>query len=691
MARARWALALAPLLAACTPRAAEPTPLPAARYEPLGPLPGATRVAFTVARGAFLDRPFPTELDRAGDGHLDLADFPGRGGGLLATYAELAERERDGFSIAQTVYFRIEGAISSLPRDPRATVSTSSPTFLMDVDAASPDRGKLVAIEARTHARATAYVPAGTLALKPLAGLVLRPGTLYAAVVRRSLGDAVGAPLGTTADFEAIKATSPRSTPTLERARLLFAPAFDVLASRGVARGDVAALAVFRTGRPHASTAKLVASLDRLPPQHAPRLLDAALERRPEGQSYVVLHGTYCTPSYQRDLGEAPFLDRGGELAPGESGTPEVVPIARGDAFGDPCAPLLRARFVLTLPARHDGGEVPLIVTAHGTGGDARTFLGERDFSGWAATVGAAVVSTDQPLHGARPGVGKPVAMPLGPLRIPIRGVRPEVFFYNPFRPAATIANMAQATADAGVLLRLFAGRDLAATDVFSNVAPSVLAKLSSSRVMVAGHSQGSQSLIALGAFDPRIRAVLLSGAGGDLRYGVLENKEFAAVRGFLEPLLGLEPGELDPFHPVLALVQLLADPADPQTYARAYREPAPGKGPTSVLHLEGLGDGYNPEPAAEALAAALGAVPLAPLLKPFPALDLLALRPSTTVRGNAGGGASTIAFVQLAPTHGEDGHFVMYEEPAAGRLVTAYFASVLAPSGGAPTIGPLR
>ena len=146
-----------------------------------------------------------------------------------------------------------------------------------------------------------------------------------------------------------------------------------------------------------------------------------------------------------------------------------------------------------------------------------------------------------------------------------------------------------------------------------------------------------------------------------------------------------------DPFHPVLALVQILADPADPHTYARYYRELPPGRGPTSVLHLEGLGDGYNPEAAAEALAAALGATPLAPLAKAFPALDVLGLRAAATVRGNAAGGGASIAFAQLVPTHGEDGHFVMYEEPEAATLVTQFFTRALAATREAPLIGPLR
>jgi hypothetical protein len=682
------ALVLALGLAACTPRAPDRTPTPASdAYEPHGPLPGSTAIAFRVSGGAFLDRPFPTELDRDASGKLALGDVPGRSGRLVGGWVSAIEDDRDGFSIAQTVYFRGVGPLGEPPSDARATLGPSSPIVLMDVDPQSPDRGARVPIEARKYATATAYLPAGTLAVKPLAGFVLRPGTLYAIAIRRSYGG--GEPLGTTDELEAIKATTPRPDPIVERARQAFAPAFVELARRGVPRADLAAIAVFRTGHPEARTAKLVASLDRLPKGAEPELVEAFVEPklRPD-QTFTVVRGTYCTPSFQRDLGAAPFLDRGGELVVDAAGVPVPVPVEGGG----PCTGRLAARFVLTYPATATR-PVPLVVSAHGTGGDAATFLGEADFSGWAAKAGAAVVATDQPLHGARPGAGKPVSLPLGPIRVPISGMRAEMLFYNPFRPAATVANLAQATADAGMLARLFAGLDLARATRRDGrpvlASPAALPPITD-RVMLAGHSQGSQSLVALGAFDPRIRAVLLSGSGGDLRHGVLENREFAGVKTLLEPLLGIGPGELDRFHPLLTIVQMLADPADPQTYARYYREPPAGRGPTSVLHLEGLRDSYNPEAAAEALAAALGARPISPLAKAFPALAILGLDAVATVRGNAVGGRATIAFAQLVPTHGEDGHFVMYREAAGARLVTRFFTSALGED--APAIaGPME
>ncbi|MCS6902182.1 MAG: hypothetical protein RMJ98_21335, partial [Myxococcales bacterium] len=87
----------------------------------------------------------------------------------------------------------------------------------------------------------------------------------------------------------------------------------------------------------------------------------------------------------------------------------------------------------------------------------------------------------------------------------------------------------------------------------------------------------------------------------------------------------------------------------------------------------------YTPNVSAEALAVALAATPLAPLLRPARGFELLGLRPASAVSGNARGGQATIALAQLMPTQGEDGHFVMYREPIGGALVSTFLAEVAA------------
>src|SRR5262249_16212652 len=155
----------------------------------------------------------------------------------------------------------------------RAFASPSSPVFLVDVDPASPERGTFQPLDHRAYPSALRFVPAHTLAVKPQAGVVLRPGTLYAAVVRR---DAAVPDLGTPMDLEIVKWTSRRTDPREEAARAIHAAAFDQLHALGVARDRVAAVALFRTQVPHAVTARLLDVVTRLPPAKAPRILEAA-------------------------------------------------------------------------------------------------------------------------------------------------------------------------------------------------------------------------------------------------------------------------------------------------------------------------------------------------------------------------------------------------------------------------------
>jgi hypothetical protein len=345
----------------------------------------------------------------------------------------------------------------------------------------------------------------------------------------------------------------------------------------------------------------------------------------------------------------------------------------------------------------------PIMVSAHGTGGDAFTSAGEDDFSGWAAREGIAVVSTDQPLHGgrsgrgARPGSREPPAVSLMGFRLPV-GLRggAELTFYNGLNVRALLGNLRQAAIDGVVLARLFTSTDFAKLRgdgqqlILSSESPLESPRFDARRVLLAGHSQGSQSMAAQGALDPMVRGVLLSGCGGDARLGVLRRRDLEFMP-FFEALLGFSTGELDEFHPLMTLIQTLADPIDPASYGRFYSEPPPGRRPRSVLHFEGVTDTYTPPETGEALAVALRATLLAPAIRPVDGLTILGLPPAAGVlRGNAAGGQATIAFVQLASTQGENGHFVIYHEPEAAELARQFFRSVV--SGPSPAeVGPVK
>lgn len=711
---------LAPFMASCMPGAAARGAAgdlnDSAALAPDGGLEGPTRVDVHIPRGApleFYKTPWPSELFRTSDGSLDWSRFPGARNPLVAAYLATAKADVKAFSVSPSIYFHFTSPPDRrrLPERPAATQSTRAPVFLADVDPKSPERGALIPLELRYFPSALRYVPAGTLAMKPVPGIVLRPGTLYAAVVRRDLGDAGGRLLGTTPDFERIKSTTALPDPGDERARSIHQEPLDYLASLGAARADIAAAAVFRTDVPHAVAERLFEAATSLPPEHAPRIASAAWRPSPrafaEREPYSIITGRYCTPNFQSQIQDAPFLGGGGAIERDPQGVPRVAPIPPSSRYHTPeCGGLIRARFVLTVPKSAPPPEgYPLLVVAHGTGGSAITFLGNDNFAGWAARQGFAAVSTDQPLHGAddelgaRPGSRERRSLALGgilPLRL-FRGqeLGPEHLFYNPLNPAATRDNLRQAAIDASLLARLLVdearGLEKAARPggqrLLTPAPGRPIPRFDKTKILFAGHSQGSQSLAAAAAIDPLARGVILSGCGGDVRLGILERSDLA-VMPYIEAALALRPEELSAFHPLMALAQALMDPVDPQSYGLLYREPLPGRRPQNAIHYAGLADTFNPLEAAGALATALRAKPIAPMPAPVPGLRALGVSPEAgPLQGNIAEGRATIAFVELAPTMGEDGHFVLFHEPRASALAMQFMKTA---GGGPARLDPL-
>lgn len=691
----KWAVLLLVIssltLMGCIPRrAAQTTTTEVETYDPTEGLPGGTKAYFSLDLNepttTFFDQPWPSELRQREDGRVDLTKFPGRTS-FLGRYLTLAESSLRGASISPTMYVRFAGTLA-LSRE-----SINSSILLIDIDQQSPERGKrwpVLAQIAPSHAR---HIPPGTLEVRVMPGFILRPGTRYALVVQRDL---ITPALGTTLSLEATKATVPRKDPLEEHARQTLAPVYEQLEALQISRKSIAALTSFQTQDPTAFTRALLHHAANLQGDTAPKLLwagwDAAQSRPQDAAPYYVLRGVYCTPNYQQRLSEAPFLPSGGEILKDQQERPILAPLTpTTPGYNPACGPLLPSRFILSIPTSSPPREgYPLVIAAHGTGGSATSFLGSKNFSAWAASRGIAVLSTDQPLHGAggeapRPGSHpRSLALPslLG-LRLPV-ALEPSMLFYNPLNPAAARDNLRQATVDAAMLIQLFAGLDLGAAAQLRTAdgAPASI-RFRRDRILLAGHSQGSQSLAVLGALDPHVRAVVLSGCGGDTRYGILGNKEFAHFRPIAETLLGMAPGELDEFHPFLALIQALSDPVDPQSYAWIYNTRTPT--PRSVLHIEGIGDSYTPNISAEALAIALEATPLAPLLQVPRGYELFGKNAQVEVSANAQGGQSTLVFVQKMPTHREDGHFVIYAEPEMGPLIGSFLAE--AAEGKAPKV----
>lgn len=686
----RTIVALAALLAACGPTSAEaprPTPVPRptvsyARHEGYA---GEIRVRFATvdaSRGLFA-HPWPSELDRKNDGSVDLTAFPGRDHFAVSGFFEESEKHVLGFSVAPVIFVPFEQAPDA------ATVARAIETGairLIDVDPKSTTRGQAEPLRHRLFDGAS-HVPDGTLAVRPKG--VLRADHLYALVVERRWSDDAE-PLGTTGDFEQLKSTTPHADPVRERARKIHADALDWLHESGLPRSEVGGLAVFRTQAAEAPVEGIVRAAERLAPRHQPLMLRARWLESLDRASYRVIGGYYCTPTFQSGLEDAPFIQAGGLIESDAKGRPLVFDIPASSEFHvAECGGRMRARFALTLPrGEMPAGGWPLMVYAHGTTGDAHSLL-DGAFAEAAASAGMAAVSTDQPLHGsgdpqgARPGSNSSFAIKLGPVPIPIPGTGKggELAFYNALRPVVLRDNMRQAVVDAALLARLVLATDFAtAHAVDGTPLLPAHADVTSPRFdqklgyVATGHSQGSQSMAALGSIDPLARATLLSACGGDFSSVMLSREDTQKPKRIVEIVLGLAKGELDEFHPFATAMQTMLDPVDPQTFGARYQALDHAR---SVLMVSGVGDSMSIDRAGAQLTRALRLQPLAPLPLAIDGLAELGIVPSATVGKNGPGARTTLALLQLTPSYEYEPHFVAFREPVAREVMQAFLGAI--------------
>ncbi|MBP9089218.1 MAG: hypothetical protein KBG15_24060, partial [Kofleriaceae bacterium] len=373
--------------------------------------------------------------------------------------------------------------------------------------------------------------------------------------------------------------------------------------------------------------------------------------KTPTVAGYTIFEGNYVAPNFQR--GTVPYRNAGGE----------IILDGAGLAIAQRAENL---RFALTVP---DGpvpaNGFPFAIIHHGTGGNYRAGIDD----GTAvrlADVGIATISTDQVLHGPRNPGGSP-----------------DIDFYNLTNPLAARDNALQGYADAFAMLRLINGLQI--TD------DARLLTFDADRAMFFGHSQGGQTSAGFVAFEPSLKAAVLSGTGGVLYVTLLLKTKPLDIPGLIASAVRDEP--LDNDNPSLALVQMFMERADPVNYAPLMVRQA--LVPRSIFLTEGFGDSYTPNPSTEAFATALGS----DLLKSSQSrpIEGLTLRGRTTRLAPFAGYTATPAsplptitsvLAQYRPPGASDGHFVVFDVPDA-RKQSAQFLGTLTATGTATVVAP--
>lgn len=552
--------------------------------------PGTT-VRMEMGKGSdFYAAPFPSEHRRKADGTIDVSGFPNPNGiGLVDQIVDLLAHDADGFGTTSGIFFTTTAELdpASLP-DMRASEQPDASVFLVGVDAGAQDFGKRYPVNVGFTADGGPFGAPNLLTVLPYQGVPLRPGALYAAVVRRTVRDAAGEPLGAAPEVgELAEGRTPDGMS--EAAAHDYRLALNILRSQGVPPEEVAALAVFRTGHPTTTFGEFVEhALAR--PLPTP---DAPFEPAEVFDTFCVYHTTIKMPTYQ--AGTPPYDKEGGGWTTGANGEPEVQAEEE-------------ANFVVTLPrAAMPAAGFPVVVFSRtGAGGDRP--LVDR---GVRATPGGEAIEpgTGPALEMAKVGfAGSSIDGPHGGLRN-VTGADEQFLVFNVFNPRALRDNIRQSALELVLQAHLLENVEIDASACPGLTTPDGGPARFDVQTMAAfGHSMGASIVPLALAAEPRLRGAILSGAGSSYIENIVHKKKPIETKGFAELLLeytsiGRELTELDP---VMSILQWAAEPADVQVYGRSIlREP--GTAVHHVMMVEGVVDRYILPPIANATALSIG------------------------------------------------------------------------------------
>jgi hypothetical protein len=531
----------------------------------------------------------------------------------------------DGFTLNGAEFQRFSGPLDETTLpDPAASVQPGASVYLVNLTT-----GDKTPIIAHFRADKTNTIGPNRLAVRPYPGFTLDEGATYALIITNRVHDMGGAPVEATSEFKSTLASGRWYAPL----KTYLAQNPDDVVSAAVFTtehatfiGDAIKKGVFGTTAPTATniTAGLTSA------------------------QYSVFTGAYMQPNFQ--TGDVPYSMSGGEIQVGSDGA----------AIVQRTEPM---RFALTLPPGPvPTGGFPICIYAHGTGGDYMSFI--QDGTGpRLAAQGVATISTDQVLHGPRNPGGDP-----------------EVAFFNFSNPYAGRDNALQGAADAWSQMRLALGMS------FPDGTGRTIT-FDGTKLSFFGHSQGGLTGPAFIAFEPTVTGAVLSGTGGLLYLSLLYKTAPVAFADLIASITQDTP--MDEDNPTLSLAQMWIDRADGANYARLMvRNPPTGNAAKNIFQTEGFTDTYAPNPAIEAFATSIGGdIVQTAAAKPIDGLTLRGrMVVAPPIMKNLNGATAVLAQYNMQP--GSDGHFVVFDIPAA-QTQSAQFLGTLAKTGTATVVAP--
>lgn len=617
------------------------------------------KVHFEVPRSGeasseFYRLPFPNDIRLVG-GDLDLAGHNrpelDTVGNIVKTLIEQLESDIKGFGPHQAVFFRF----NEFPDPSSIRIDGDDPVlYLVNIDSDSEDFGRHHGLSWSATDGRGSFICNNWLALRAPWSQPLEHGTTYAAIITDAIRGRNGETPAQAADFSAVISGTEPADPELALAWQAYAPLRTFLTSEGIPAGTIMGAAVFTTDDPDGDFAGVVPALQAIAtPSHGDLVrcddgvtspcddgLTGADHVRgcfTEGDDYFELHTTIDLPLFQ--AGEPPFFEQDGGVLFDDSG----VAIAQGSQ--SVCAAITVPRGT-SMPA--EGW--PVVVYAHGTGGSFRSHVD--GLGSDLSALGYATIGYDGVQHGTRRGDSD---------------LPPDVLFFNVVNPRAARGNVLQGAVDVLALERF--AREFS---VEAGASPTTGAiRTNPNKVVFFGHSQGSTVGSLALAVEHGYAAAILSGAGGGLLLSLLAKTEPIDIAGGIDVVLQESGSE---FHPVLNLIQMYFEGADPLNYASDILHNRPeGATTPSVFQTYGLGDSYTPDATIEVLATTMGISQLTPVIEDFrrPTVD-------PPVTGNLANGAATAALGQYEPPAGRDGHFVIFDNEAARAQMLGLLESLL-------------
>ncbi len=627
--------------------------------------PESTTVAhFSVPRPGveteFFTLPWPNDARIDADGTVNLQGFPAKST-LVSIYLSVFEEEVRGWGTNAAAYFRFSASLdaSSLPATPADSLEPDASAYLVNIDPDSPDYATRIPVVVTYSRAAGEFIGASSLVLRPVAGFTLREGTTYAAMLDRTVQDSRGRPLRKAMDFVHVMRDTPPEDPDLETAWQAYAPLRTYLAEQELEPSDVLNAAVFTTQIIVDTMVRLRDAVYR--DIDAPPPVPADLHYTGGGPGYHVYEGTYEAPNYQH--GEVPYTVSGGGFQFDEN----------GDAVMSHTETL---RFALSVPnGEMPPGGWPIVLYSHGTGGSYRTFINNdvardlaRVYVDGEVIARSAVIGIDQVLHGTR---------------CQVSACNPELNFFNFQNPVSGRDNVRQGGLDNVQLLRL-----VEAMNVASAPKTGAPIRFNPEQIHFLGHSQGGLTGPPFLAVEPKVKSAVLSGAGGNMILSLLSKVEPVNIPELIQLLLD-ENDPVTAAHPVLSLIQVFIEPADPLNYARHFiHEPLDGNAPKHIYLSQGWFDSYAPPVLNEALGVAAGVELVGPWLEPQPRVQLSGQMSAVSrpVTGNLLGGSVTGVMLQYLSWGTADGHYVIYDNPNANQDYRHFLATAI--RDGIPTVG---